>query len=467
MESKEEDQNKKEEEEEEYNILKVIQKKRKRAIEKDSEKKQKEKEKEKEKEKKPPKMTKQKILNEYYNLKPVIKIENNIRFIEPYEFKYQLFAKRRWLGKKLLDVLESEFHAFPKEYFIQAIQDGKVLINNNKTTNDYILKDNDFMTHLTIRKENPIIAKKLDIIFEDDDYLVVDKPSSWPVHICGGYNFNTLQRILMDDYKYNDVKILHRLDKQTSGIVIFAKNKKSADFFRSKLHTDDVQKIYLARVKGNFEPKDKRAICKKYIKVIDKSRGIHTDVPDDEVENFLKNHKNEVKNSKNPKNIKKNKKKKEDDGGDDKDKDEKNVINEEGEKDVVNNEEYDEKSEPKYAETEFEFLFYDEKSNSSVVKCYPKTGRTHQIRIHLRCLGFPIANDPCYGGIIYNDLKEFDDPKLKEYQLNSTDKDNVSVSELFCYKIWLHALSYKFDKYEFKTKEPDWAKKEYNIEHKF
>ena len=442
MESKEEEkeEKKKEKEENEENYEKYVPKKRKR-----------EEEKEEGKERKGARKTKQKILNEYYNLTPVIKIENNVRLIEPYEFKYQLYIKRRWLGKKIIDVLDSEFHAFPKEYYSKAISDGKILINNKKVTNDYILKDNDFLTHLTIRKENPIISKKLEIVFEDENYLVVDKPSSWPVHICGAYNFNTLQRILMDEYKYKDIKILHRLDKQTSGIVIFAKNKISADIFRSKLHTDDVQKIYFARVKGNFEPKDKRAICKKYIKALDKSRGIHTEVSDTEVENYLKN-----KNEKN--NIKANEK------NDKKDDNKNNIIN--LNKDETNNE-YDEKNEPKYAETEFEFLFYDEKSNTSVVKCYPKTGRTHQIRIHLRSLGYPIANDPCYGGIVYNDLKEFDDPKLKEYQLNSEDKDNISVSELFCYKIWLHAWSYKFDKYEFKTKEPDWGKKEYIIDHKF
>ena len=169
--------------------------------------------------------SKQKILNEYYNLKPVIKIQNNIRFIEPYEFKYQLYIKRRWLGKKLIDVLDSEFHSSPKEYYSKAIQDGKILVNGKKVTDDYILKDNDFLTHITIRKENPIIYKKLDIVFEDENYLVVDKPSSWPIHVCGAYNFNTLQRILMDDYKYKDIKILHRLDKQTSGTVIFSKIK--------------------------------------------------------------------------------------------------------------------------------------------------------------------------------------------------------------------------------------------------
>ena len=485
-------------------ILKIIQKKRKR-----------EKQVPEKKKNKGVRKTKQKILNEYYNLKPVIKVENNIRLIEPYEFKYQLYIKRRWIGKKLIDVLDSEFQAFPKEYYSQAITDGKILINNNKTTNDYILKDNDFLTHLTIRNENPIIAKKLDIVFEDENYLVVDKPSSWPVHICGGYNFNTLQRILMDEYKYNDIKILHRLDKQTSGIVIFAKNKESADVFRSKLHTDEVQKIYLARVKGNFVPQDKKVICKKYIKALDKSRGIHTDVSDIEVEKYLKNKKKEESIKKNKKKEnKKNKDKDFDNKNEDKDEDNKindkgdkerknkindnnskdeegedhknkdnninegeqnknnnNIINEKEDiinqnKEDINNEEYNEKNEPKYAETEFEFLFYDEKSNTSVVKCYPKTGRTHQIRIHLRSLGFPIANDPCYGGIIYNDLKEFDNQKLKEFQFNTENKD-ISVSELFCYKIWLHSFSYKFDKYEFKTKEPDWAKKEYNIEHKF
>ena len=453
----------KNEEEEEKEIIDkediILNKKRKREQKKSNDKNNNTEEtnQNKNKNKKEQRKTRQKILNEYYNLKPVIKIEHNARLIEPYEFQYQLYAKRRWLGKKLIEVLESEFHAFPKEYYINSIKEGKILINGKNTSEDYVLKDNDFITHLTIRKENPIIFKKIEIIYEDNDYLVVDKPSSWPVHICGAYNFNTLQRILMDEYNYKDIKILHRLDKQTSGIVVFAKNVNAAELFRNKLHTDEVQKIYFARVKGNFnalyENKNKniidnneKIVCKKYLKPLDKSRGIHTDVDEKEVEEFLKN-KNNKKDNNNINNKNTNNKNKE--------------------------EEEKEKFEPKYAETHFEFLFYDSKSNTSVVKCYPKTGRTHQIRIHLRCLGYPIANDPCYGGIIYNDLKEFENPELKAYQYNDLnnnnkdDKDIYSVSELYCYKIWLHAWSYKFDKYEFKTKEPDWSDKNYIIENKF
>ena len=93
---------------------------------------------------------------------------------------------------------------------------------------------------------------------------------------------------------------------------------------------------------------------------------------------------------------------------------------------------YIEKNEPKYAETDFEKLFYDEKSNTSVVMAKPKTGRTHQIRIHLRYLGYPIANDPCYGGIVYNGLKDLDNPDfLKFHQIvphiNSVQEKDTGV----------------------------------------
>lgn len=379
------------------------------------------------------KKSKKKIKNEYYNLKPNVTKKNNLRIIEPYEFKYQLYVKGRWVGKKFINVLETEFLTYNHEYFIKAINDGKILINGNKVEPDYILKRNDFITHLTIRKENPIIDQNLEILYDDKDYLAVNKPSSWPVHVCAGYQFNTLQRILLDDYGYKDIKVLHRLDKHTSGVVLFAKTKQSAERFRLKLHTDQVQKIYFARVKGDFKPDT--AIVKRSIIFLNKGKGIYTDISDSEVEKY--NSQEHMKVGL--------------DGC---------KLNEE--------EEDEERNEPKYAETEFTKVFYDEKSNSSVVLCKPKTGRTHQIRIHLRYLGFPIANDPCYGGIVYNDLKEFDDPDMKQYMYKE-DEDNkdLSVSEIYCYKIWLHAWTYKFEKYEFKTSIPKWAEKDYTVEHKF
>ena len=78
------------------------------------------------------KKSKKKIKNEYYNLKPNVTKKNNLRIIEPYEFKYQLYVKGRWVGKKFINVLETEFLTYNHEYFIKAINDGKILINGNK-----------------------------------------------------------------------------------------------------------------------------------------------------------------------------------------------------------------------------------------------------------------------------------------------------------------------------------------------
>ena len=179
-------------------------------------------------------ISKKLIKQELYELKPTIIVKNNLRYVEPYPFTYRLLVKGRWVNSKLVDVLVNEFKQYTKEYFIEAIENGKVKINNEISNLDYVLKKGDFLTHTVLREENPILNVKLDIIFEDNDYVVIDKPSSWPVHVCGGYQFNTLHRILLDEYNYNDLKMLHRLDKHTSGIVIMAKNSVAAESLQQK-----------------------------------------------------------------------------------------------------------------------------------------------------------------------------------------------------------------------------------------
>ena len=148
-------------------------------------------------------------------------------------------------------------------------------INKNPATPLQIITRSDFITHKLIRNENPITDINLEIVFENDEFIVVNKPSSWPVHVCGGYQFNTLHRILMDQYNYENLKVLHRLDKPTSGIVILAKSKEMAEYFRQKLHSDSVQKTYLCRVKGEVLWEKKNVV--RAILLIDKAKGIYSD----------------------------------------------------------------------------------------------------------------------------------------------------------------------------------------------
>ena len=91
------------------------------------------------------------------------------------------------------------------------------------------------------------------MLFEDDEFVAFDKPSSMPVHACGNFMYNTLIKIVENELKHEGLKTVHRLDRQTSGIVFFAKKEDSSNEFREAMIANKVSKVYFARVMGNFE----------------------------------------------------------------------------------------------------------------------------------------------------------------------------------------------------------------------
>jgi tRNA pseudouridine synthase 9 len=122
--------------------------------------------------------------------------------------------------------------------------------------------------------------------------------------------------------------------------------------------------------------------------------------------------------------------------------------------------------------TKFTFVKFN--GTTSLVKCEPKTGRTHQIRVHLQWLGFPIANDPVYCNEAWKDYL-FNNENVEQVVNNVTDivfaaeatvDDDIGCIEcrnnrkdpipeqLF---IWLHSLKYESDNWAYETKLPSWA----------
>ena len=115
---------------------------------------------------------------------------------------------------------------------------------------------------------------------------------------------------------------------------------------------------------------------------------------------------------------------------------------------------FDYKHSAKEAYTDFEFVRYFSESDHSIVKCFPKTGRTHQLRVHLQYLGYPIANDQKYGGDIIN---SGDPNQFKRADFMNTNLDNDATNQKLFVILWLHAFKYTYKDITVETKAPEWT----------
>jgi len=129
----------------------------------------------------------------------------DLRKIYPYFFKYQTYAKGRWLGRSLIEVFNTEFRDRDNEFYERAIKDGRVQINGETVDKDYIIKNSDIVAHAIHRHEPPVAHLPVKVVRKDDGVLIVDKPSSIPVHPSGRYRHNTVLHILMKEQGYMDL----------------------------------------------------------------------------------------------------------------------------------------------------------------------------------------------------------------------------------------------------------------------
>lgn len=253
--------------------------------------------------------------------------ENGLRKVQPYFYTYKTFAKGRWYEKSIYSIFCKEFQDHTPEYYKKAIETGKIKVNDKIVSPDYLLKNGDVVSHSIHRHEPPVTAEKIEIIEKTEDFLIINKPASIPVHPSGRYNHNTVLHILMNEYGYKKLYPSNRLDRLTSGLNIICLNPEKAKAMEFNLRHKTILKEYLARVVGNFP--DEEIVCNEPILTVSFKLGLNSVSPDG-----------------------------------------------------------------KPCTTIFKKLSFNGKT--SLVLCKPLTGRTHQIRVHLQYLGYPIANDPLY-----------------------------------------------------------------------
>ena len=214
----------------------------------------------------------------------------------------------------------------------RAVKGGKVLKSNYKVKlGDEIIVELPEPQPLDVRPENI----PLDIIYEDEDVVVVNKARGMVVHpAAGNYTGTLVNALLYHCHNLSGINgvirpgIVHRLDKDTSGIMICAKNDAAHLSLSEQIQNKTAQRTYLAVVRGNIK---------------NDSGTIETQIARD---------KNDRKKMA--------------------------VVTEGG----------------RQAITEYEVM--ERFGKYTIVKCRLKTGRTHQIRVHMEYLGYPLVGDPKY-----------------------------------------------------------------------
>ena len=112
----------------------------------------------------------------------------------------------------------------PKEYLELRIKLGLIFINFEQAiSSEQLLKEGDYFSSITHYHERPVLDDRIEIIHEDDDLVVVNKPASIVVYPISGYRLNSLTYILAKEMGFMNLRPIHRLDKLTSGVMIFSK----------------------------------------------------------------------------------------------------------------------------------------------------------------------------------------------------------------------------------------------------
>lgn len=269
------------------------------------------------------------------------------------------------IGKRI-DKYLGETTDYTRSKIQKMIENGNILVNNNKVKSSYTLKENDNVGVTDYVEETDILPENipLDIYYEDNDLIVVNKPSGMVVHPAPGNYSGTLVNALM--YHTNNLStvntsirpgIVHRIDADTSGLLLVAKNDKSHNLLAEAIQKKEVVREYIALVDG---------VINEDTATIDAPIG------------------RDVNNRK------------------------KMCVTGSNSKEAI---------------THIRVL--ERYKNATLIRCKLETGRTHQIRVHLSYIGHPVINDPVYnskklidkyfGQMLHAEKLGFVHPTTKEY----------------------------------------------------
>lgn len=162
--------------------------------------------------------------------------------------------------ERLDTYIAKELEGISRSYIQNLIKKGLVLVNNKTEKSSYLVKNEDHIeVELPEFKEPEILPEdiEIEIVYEDKDLCIINKPQDMVVHpAVGNYSGTLVNALLFHMESLSNINgdirpgIVHRLDKDTSGLLIVAKNNKTHEILSEKLKERSVKRIYMALVHG-------------------------------------------------------------------------------------------------------------------------------------------------------------------------------------------------------------------------
>lgn len=242
-------------------------------------------------------------------------------------------------GQRIDNFLIRICKGVPKSHVYQVLRSGQVRVNKGRIAQTYRLAEGDTVRvppmRLAERDQSQVPGAEFRVLLEDDALLIIDKPAGIAVHGGSGVSYGVIEqlRAARPDAKF--LELVHRLDRETSGILMIAKKRSALTGLHEQIRTGLLDKRYLALVRGDWQNRRQHVKLPLFkYSTPDGERRVRVQsdgLPSHTVFNLLR----------------------------------------------------------KYGE----FV---------VLEAELKTGRTHQIRVHLAASGFPIAGDDKYGDFALN-----------------------------------------------------------------
>lgn len=168
------------------------------------------------------------------------------------ERKNSVLIQPQQAGQQLLDFVSQRFTYRSREEWQAELAANRFRLNDGTAGGDSILAPGDRLVYLMPPLVEPPVATNYTVLHEDEDLLVIDKPAPLPCHPGGRFFAHTLWALLKENHNLTEPRLVNRLDRETSGIVLVAKNKTAARLCQEQFAQHRVDKVYLVVVEGNF-----------------------------------------------------------------------------------------------------------------------------------------------------------------------------------------------------------------------